>query len=373
MNNERHIQHKQSIRGKYTAPQFYIPILIFFVIGLFIGFFAKYALSSSGSAFLAEANLDDTTSVCARENGAYQFTNPLLLCNSAQDSASSQYSKLNDQITSFIQNSTTQTYAKNADVETVSVYYRDLNSGKWFGINENEQYSPASLLKVPVMIAYYKQAQTDAGFLTSKLTYTGATDSNTDETFKSQYDIVPGTYTVSDLIKAMIVNSDNNALDLLSQDLNQSILNQLYTYLGVPVDANNNADFMTAMSYSQFFRILYNATYLSKVNSENALELLVSADFPDGLRAGVPASIPIAQKFGERSDQYPDGVVQERDLHDCGIVYYPSNPYLLCVMTKMIVGNTEPAGSGAAQEDFQNLAGIIGGISKIVYQYETQN
>ncbi len=29
----------------------------------------------------------------------------------------------------------------------ISVYFRDLNNGPWFGINEKEEFSPASLLK----------------------------------------------------------------------------------------------------------------------------------------------------------------------------------------------------------------------------------
>ena len=38
-------------------------------------------------------------------------------------------------------------------VRHISVYFRDLNNGPLFGINEKERFTPASLLKVPLMIA----------------------------------------------------------------------------------------------------------------------------------------------------------------------------------------------------------------------------
>ena len=61
--------------------------------------------------------------------------------------------------------------------------------------------------------------------------------------------------------------------------------------------------------------------------SEKALEYLSKSDFKYGLVASLPANIVVAHKFGFWAE---NGV---RLLHDCGIVYYPNNPYLLCVMT----------------------------------------
>ena len=91
---------------------------------------------------------------------------------------------------------------------------------------------------------------------------------------------------------------------------------------------------MSVKTYAYFFRILYNATYLGHTYSEKALELLNNREFPDGIVAGVPENIPVAHKFGERTVESPEGIVTTEELHDCGIVYYPSKPYILCVMTK---------------------------------------
>ena len=51
------------------------------------------------------------------------------------------------------------------DVSYASVYFRDLNNGPWFGINESEKFSPASLLKVPLAMSFYWNADPDLHLL----------------------------------------------------------------------------------------------------------------------------------------------------------------------------------------------------------------
>ena len=82
---------------------------------------------------------------------------------------------------------------------------------------------------------------------------------------------------------------------------------------------------------------------------------MVAPDFPQGLQAGIPASVEVAQKFGERQVFLHDGTLSYRELHDCGIVYAPDNPYILCVMTR--------------GHDFASLSSTIRDISKVVYDY----
>jgi beta-lactamase class A len=98
--------------------------------------------------------------------------------------------------------------------------------------------------------------------------------------------------------------------------------------------------------------VLYYSTYLNKDYSEKALELLSNTEFTQGLVAPLPRSVTVAHKFGERA--LPDGTNQ---LHDCGIVYYPGHPYLLCIMTK--------------GPDFKDLTQAIQQISSKVYSEAT--
>ena len=103
--------------------------------------------------------------------------------------------------------------------------------------------------------------------------------------------------------------------------------------------------------------MLYNGTYLTKEMSEKALELLSKVDFTGGIRSGLPSDMVVAQKFGERDISTTSGVARAGDikeLHDCGIVYFPDHPYLLCVMTS---GN-----------NFDKLSSVLKDVSNVVYQ-----
>ncbi|HET8733036.1 MAG TPA: serine hydrolase, partial [Anaeromyxobacteraceae bacterium] len=50
-------------------------------------------------------------------------------------------------------------------VRAMSVYWRDLMDGPWFGIGLKRKYNPASMMKVPVMMAWLKRAERDPGQL----------------------------------------------------------------------------------------------------------------------------------------------------------------------------------------------------------------
>ncbi len=80
--------------------------------------------------------------------------------------------------------------------------------------------------------------------------------------------------------------------------------------------------------------------------------MLNKATFTQGLVNGVPTTTPVAHKFGEHiiGTNTPLGV----ELHDCGIIYHPTKPYFLCVMTQ--------------GRDEATLAQVIADISKTVYE-----
>ena len=149
----------------------------------------------------------------------------------------------------------------------------------------------------------------------------------------------------------MIIHSDNEATYLLKQHLDPAISNQTYIDLGINVPENNpDAEFMTVRAYSSFFRILYNSTYLNDELSSKALGILTKSDFKLALRKPIPNDIRVAHKFGERTSSRSN----LKQLHDCGIIYFPNHPYSLCVMTK---GN-----------DFNEQSEQISKISEIVYE-----
>ena len=141
-------------------------------------------------------------------------------------------------------------------------------------------------------------------------------------------------YTIEQLIEYMIKYSDNNAKQILLRMADPASLLEVTSDLGIPTPKAGEDYVISPKMYSLFFRVLYNATYLNRAFSERAVNLLLQADFADGLVAGVPIGTEVAHKFGEASTTID--TVTGFELHDCGVVYLPNHPYFLCVMTKGI-------------------------------------
>ena len=284
--------------------------------------------------------------------GQYQYINPLLLCNVNQQKDLDEDKPLAQTVNQFTRDRITRGLA-----DDLSVYIINYHTGQWVGVNENDKYDPASMLKVPLMIAYYQAAEKNPSILDQKISFNGD-DQNIGEYFKSSDDIKPGqAYSTNDLIQSMIINSDNTAAVLLTKNIDSNSLSDIYTDLGLPVPVEGaNVQYLSAKLYADFFRILYNATYLSRDYSQKALELLSNPDFPQGIRAGIPTGTIAAQKFGERSVYDGNNVLQSRELHDCGIVYKPDAPYLICIMSR------------SKTASFDTLAKNISDLSALVYK-----
>ena len=235
----------------------------------------------------------------------------------------------------------------------VGIFFRELNyGGTSFGIHSDLTFSPASLFKVPLMMAYFKQAEKDPNFLNTKIVYTEQMNLNQHEFYTArEYVQLGNEYTIDQLIEYMIIHSDNEATYLLKQHLAPEISSQTYTDLGINVPENDpEAEFMSVRTYSSFFRILYNSTYLNDELSAKALEILTKSDFKLAIREPIPDNIRVAHKFGERTSLQSN----LKQLHDCGIVYFPNHPYSLCIMTK--------------GDNFKTQAKTISKISGIVYE-----
>ena len=333
------ISMKTAIKGlflnfRYRNWLFYI---IFLLLGLTVGFYGNSLIQPQGSAFLS----DDIQ----RQRGNFKLVNPILDCSVNTDVKSSKLGQLKEKTQELIDSLKEQNLATH-----ISVYYRDLISRQWFGIDEKVGFTPASLLKVPVMMVYFKKAETDPSVMQKKLLVTADRSERDQMIAPSEVAQKGKSYTVEELIHLMIVRSDNIATELLLSNINMADLSRLYEDLDIKFAPKTPDldDLMNVKDYASFFRILYNASYLTPEMSEKALSILLEDDFDDGLRAGIPQAVPLANKFGERE------VEDIRQLHDCGIVYSPGRPYILCVMTR---------GS-----DLVQLSGVIKDISSVVYQ-----
>lgn len=238
----------------------------------------------------------------------------------------------------------------NGHVREVAVYYRDLHDGPWFGINEDKEFDPASMMKVVVMIAWLKRAEKDPQVLNRFVTNRYSDDMRLLQAIKPAKWAKPWhSYQVDELLRFMMNYSDNNATRLLYELLKPEEINVVLDSMDVNSKIKNGNNSISVYGYSGFFRILYNASYLNRDMSEKALQLLSLQDFPQGIAAGVPKGTAVASKFGETEKS----AGEDKQLHEFGIVYHPKGAYVLGIMTK--------------GKDYDQLAKVISGVSRLIY------
>lgn len=320
-------------------------VYLVFIIGGLFGFFVSSLLAQDLFSEKERGILLNT-----------QFTSPYLECPGIANSDPNLV-KAKKEIEKYISE------VKKSDSSLrVSVYLRDLNNGPWIGVNEQENFAPASLIKVPLMIYYFNIAQQDPAVLEREFVYDPSkmiSIDNLSDFVGGEYHLVPGeSYTTAELIERMIIHSDNHSADLLYLAIDNDVFNQMFFELQLVIEMQDGEPVLNAKNYSSLFRVLYNADFLSRAMSEQALELLSRASYQQGLARYIPESIPVSAKYGVHNYGNPDGTAYQ--VHDCGIIYQPEKPYLACIMTR------------SEDSSFFRQAEIIAQLSKIIFEIKTQ-
>lgn len=228
---------------------------------------------------------------------------------------------------------------------TISVYFEDLTTGAWVGVKEKEKHVPGSLLKVPALIATLKKVQEGGISLDDEIVIL---NQDLDAAFGTLSEQGAGaSYTYEELLRYSAQQSDNTANNALRRQLAYGDFSSAMLGSGIPytTDIKDNVMPISVKDYSNIFRSLYLSSFLRRSSSDYILSLLAHTEFNSGIPAGVPLNIPVSHKIGV----WKEGMYR----HDCGVVYYPKKPYLLCVMTKGL--ETEQAFS------------VIKDVSSIVY------
>ena len=303
------------------------------------------------------SSLESLPEQVREDSAGYSFINPLLFSIAEGTNVSSEYRPLKNIISNYTDTALSENHASD-----ISVYFRSLNNAQWISINEDETFSPASMLKVVTLIAVMREAETNRELLETPVTLHGDDEDlvESQARYPVENPIRSGrSYSIETLTQHLIIDSDNVANTALVNLLGEEKIHKTYEDMRLPVPTINGRGY-TAEEYSHLFRALYNATYLSRSVSEKVLNLLSKTKFDHGLVAGVPEETVISHKFGIKTVLSPNAtranpIVEYRELHDCGIVYYPDSPYFLCVMTR---------GS-----DFDNLEKVIQDISRLTWEY----
>ena len=207
----------------------YTTILAIFLFGFLIGgITGRYGWQPT------EDTADDLEEV---RSAGYAFIRPLLDCEIRNSKGKNRELKtFKDDIAQL-----TDGLLDEKKAEHISVYFRDLNNGPWFSINPEEDFIPASLLKLPTMISVFRAAEQNPAILGQKLKLPPGFVADLRQTIKPAETLVPGKeYTVDDLVRRMIVYSDNNATKLLNDFLPKGADARTFTDLGISFHKHEN-------------------------------------------------------------------------------------------------------------------------------------
>jgi beta-lactamase class A len=317
------------------------------VVGIGIGMYgASGSSDGAGIASQAVSFVNDEQREFATN---FRFVSPLLSCGVENNYSTNKDTQvLRERVGKLI-----ETYTKKGTIAEAGVYYRELNDGTWFGIHEDVQFTPGSLLKVPLALSLLRKADTDPAFASSTVRYEGGAFLIPQHFPPTESMALGRDYSLTEAMRLMLVYSDNIATQVLAQMITMEELEEAYKKLGIEVPTGGDGYTMSVRTYASFFRILYNGTYLTHSSSDALLAMLTDSSFLQGIAAGVPKGTVVAHKFGERTRSE----AEPAQLHDCGIVYKDKRPYALCVMLR--------------GKEIDTLPAVIADISKTIFDSES--
>lgn len=203
-----------------------------------------------------------------------------------------------------------------------SFYLVPLTGGNPYGVNENEKMQAASLIKLPILMALYKEAEEGKINLDSKYVLK---DSDKTGGSGSIVGSPAGTvYTYRELAMYMGQQSDNTAATAATRILGEDKINLTISQLGMTNTSFEDNE-TSPKDIGILLEKLWRGDFISEDSRDEILDFLTDTIYEDHLKAGIP-DVRVAHKYG-------------RELHvvnDAGIVY-ADEPFVLIIMTKGII------------------------------------
>lgn len=203
-------------------------------------------------------------------------------------------------------------------------YFEYLPTGVSIGVNEKEELDASSLIKVPTAMAYFYQLENSG--LSSVDPVVTLEKKHIDSGFGGLWQKGEGAkIRLSEALRLALVLSDNTASNVVASQVSADQFIRVYEGLDIDITRVESQHIsIGAKSYASIFKALYLASIINREHSEKILEYLTQTPFNDKLVAGVPEGVKVSHKIG---------VYQGKAYQDCGIVYVPERPYMLCMMS----------------------------------------
>lgn len=216
----------------------------------------------------------------------------------------------------------------------VSIFLRDLRSGKTWTHHPDDLFPAASLIKVPIMIAAFYKMKDGHLSLDERLAISRRNRVGGSGSLKWRPD---GTkLAVRDLLMYMINESDNTATKMILERLGLGYVQQqfpriglLYTGIyeeGMSIKGGRVAheNYTTAREMTMLLEKIYKGEAVDKASSEFMMEILKRPKaVPSRLAKGLPVGWEIAHKTG----------LLRQACHDSAVFLTPNGDYAMTVLT----------------------------------------
>jgi beta-lactamase class A len=233
-----------------------------------------------------------------------------------------------------------------------NLYFEYLPTGTSIRISGDEQLVGASLMKVPAAMDLYKAAELGRLNIDEKIPLKQEwLNTSYGELYKkgAGYKL-----TLREATNIMLEQSDNTALQAVGNSTTGKLsLDELsLNFLDLDLRLNEDSTIgINSKGYSSVLKCLYFSCYNTKADSQTILNNLVNATYKNRIKSGISdPEIKVAHKIGTNFDE---------NQNDCGIVYYPKNNYVICVMI--------PGPENSISDNH------ISNISKIIFDYFKSN
>jgi len=232
--------------------------------------------------------------------------------------------------------------------EVVGVYFRDLASGDSILIGVDSRMHAASMMKVPVLIQLFRDAEAGRFALDDSVVITNQFASIvdgspyelsvTDDSEATLYGRLGERESIRQLAELMINVSSNLATNILIELVDAKRVQATMRELGADSIAvlrgvedlkayqAGLSNTTTARDLGVIFEAIYENRAASPESCREMIEILSSQEFNAGIPAGLPAGTRVAHKTGWIT----------AISHDGGIVFTPGGDFVLVVLTRGI-------------------------------------
>lgn len=209
-----------------------------------------------------------------------------------------------------------------------SVYVWEYESGKHADINSTEVYPTASIIKIPVLIQLFRSIEAGMLKLDDKIAMTQyyKSEGSGSLQFKGNNAI----YTVDDLARVMITESDNSATNMLMDATGgMNAMNQSLRKWGMKETRVNDwlpdlqgTNVTTSKEMATLLYNIDNPNFLSLNSREKMVDYMSHVHNNRLIQAGLPSDAIFIHKTGDIGKM----------LGDAGIVYTPNGKKYIVVM-----------------------------------------